>query len=67
MVLHNVPVGSRLLVRAWRDGDVHQPQAKPKPLKITALAARGHAPMHLPPCSAAAGRPRLLPTHATSG
>ena len=55
MVLHNVPAGSRLLVRAWRDGDVHQPQAKPKPLKITALAARGHAPMHLPPCSAAAG------------
>ena len=67
MVLHNVPAGSRLLVRAWRDGDVHQPHAKPKPLKITALAARGHAPIHHAPCSAAAGRPRLLGIHTTSG
>ena len=67
MVLHNVPAGSRLLVRAWRDGDVHQPHAKPKPLKVTALAARRHVPIHHPPCSGAAGRPRLLRTHATSG
>ena len=31
MVLHNVPAGSRLLVRAWRDGDVLQPHARPTP------------------------------------
>ena len=31
MVLHNVPEGSRLLVRAWRDGDVLQPHARPAP------------------------------------
>ena len=34
-MLHNVPAGSRLLVRAWRDGDVLQLHARPTPHPIT--------------------------------
>lgn len=35
VLLHGVPHGARLLVRSWREGDVHQPEHAEKPLKLS--------------------------------
>ena len=35
VLLHGVPRGARLLVRSWREGDVHQPAHAQKPLKLS--------------------------------